>query len=474
MSAEQLQQLAAERQALATKQADVLAQLETHTGSSSGGSDGSSGSSSLDQRIAAAEAEVASLQAAIAARAALLADLQHKQQQLQQQEAQCELLQQRVAAKQEEADSLAANLAAVRSRPDAAAALQQQAREASMQAAAATSAAQQQRELLAARQQEVDQAGARLRSVQQQLQSLTPPPSASAQAQHASAGPVAAPAVSLAEAGYAVAAASAARAAASAAADSNSQQLGSLQQQLLKLQMQWEAAGRPLTPPATASLLALLHTKPHNNGSNSRQTVPLHSCFRLKDATAATTAGGVSPQQMEQLLTPLSVIAGPAVLQTLVAPSVAEANRVLAAAAGAGAAAGGGAGRGGKGGSSGSSAAGRRLKIWPLDNLSVHDSQQRQRAAQQQLGAQAVMLPLDFLEFDAGFRPALLRAFGGCVIAADDATAAAVVKQFGLSAVTLQVCGGGAGAVCGCKMDSYISANAREGCALVGGVAVSL
>jgi hypothetical protein len=76
--------------------------------------------------------------------------------------------------------------------------------------------------------------------------------------------------------------------------------------------------------------------------------------------------------------------------------------------------------------------------------------QQQQRAAQRQLGEQAVRLPLDLLEFDAVHRPALLRAFGGLVIAADDATAATLIKQFGLPSVTLQVgwVGWGNGLLC--------------------------
>jgi hypothetical protein len=126
------------------------------------------------------------------------------------------------------------------------------------------------------------------------------------------------------------------------------------------------------------------------------------------------------------------------VLQTLVAPSVLEANRLLAAAA-AGMGAVGGKGDRRSNATTTTSSSSRRLKIWPLDNLSVYDQERQQRAAQQQLGAQAVVLPLDLLEYEPIHRPALLRAFGGLVVAADDATAATLVERFGLSAVTLQV-----------------------------------
>jgi hypothetical protein len=287
-----------------------------------------------------------------------------------------------------------------------------------MQAAAAAAAVQQQQELLAGKQQEVQHADNRVQFLLQQWQAMgSPRDSNTDSSKHQTTAPeelAASVLTTPAEADCAVAAAAAAAAAAGAAAERQTQHLQGLQQQHIRLQVQAQATERPLTPAATASLLAQL-------GPGCR-TVPLHATFRLKDPAAA----GLNPDQFEQLLTPLSVIAGPAVLQTLVAPTVTEANRLLAAAA----AGGGRAAAGGVGSS-------KKLKIWPLDNLSVQDTQQRQRAAQQQLGQQAVMLPLDLLEFEGVHRPALLRAFGALVIAADDATAAVLVERFGLSAVTL-------------------------------------
>jgi chromosome segregation ATPase len=417
----QLQDLILQRKALATQQAEILAQLDNPSSDT-----GSSGS--LVEQIAAAEAQAASIQAAIAARGQWAAELEAKQQQLQQQDAQCEMLQRRVTDKQREAVTLKADLAAVRSSRDAAATLLQQAQDASMQAAAAAATVQQQQELLTTKQQEAQHAGSRVQFLQQQWQAMGSPRDSTADnAKHQTSSSkelTASVLTTAAEASCAVAAATAAAAAAAAAAGHQTQHLQGLQQQYMRLQVQAQATERPLTPAATASLLA-------QQGSSCR-TVPLHATFRLKDPEAA----GLNSDQLEQLLTPLSVIAGPAVLQTLVASTVTEANRLLAAAAAAAAGTAGG-GRGAAGGTGSS----KKLKIWPLDHLSVQDFQQRQRAAQQQLGQQAVMLPLDLLKFDGLYRPALLRAFGGLLIAADDATAAVLVERFGLSAVTLQVGG---------------------------------
>jgi chromosome segregation ATPase len=414
----QLQDLLLQRTELATQQAEILAQLDNRSSNT-----GSSGS--LVEQSAAAEAQAASIQAAIAARGQWAAELEAKQQQLQQQDAQCEMLQRRVTDKQREAVTLKADLAAVKSSRDAAATLLQQAQDASMQAAAAAATVQQQQELLTTKQQEAQHAGSRVQFLLQQWQAMGSPRDSTADnAKHQTSSSkelTASVLTTAAEASCAVAAATAAAAAAAAAAGHQTQHLQGLQQQYMRLQVQAQATERPLTQAATASLLA-------QQGSSCR-TVPLHATFRLKDPEAA----GLNSDQLEQLLTPLSVIAGPAVLQTLVASTVTEANRLLAAAA-AGTA---GGGRGAAGGTGSS----KKLKIWPLDHLSVQDFQQRQRAAQQQLGQQAVMLPLDLLKFDGLYRPALLRAFGGLLIAADDATAAVLVERFGLSAVTLQVGG---------------------------------
>ena len=48
-----------------------------------------------------------------------------------------------------------------------------------------------------------------------------------------------------------------------------------------------------------------------------------------------------------------------------------------------------------------------------------------------------VILPLELLGSKPGYHAAVVRAFGGCVIVKDDATAAQVVTQSGLACITL-------------------------------------
>lgn len=48
-----------------------------------------------------------------------------------------------------------------------------------------------------------------------------------------------------------------------------------------------------------------------------------------------------------------------------------------------------------------------------------------------------VVLPLELLQYEPGYHAAMVRAFGGSVIAKDDATAAQLVTQFGLACITL-------------------------------------
>lgn len=53
-------------------------------------------------------------------------------------------------------------------------------------------------------------------------------------------------------------------------------------------------------------------------------------------------------------------------------------------------------------------------------------------------GVTGVWLPLELVECEEPrYQPALARAFGGYVIACDDATAALLVQHYGLTSVTL-------------------------------------
>ncbi|MEW5314115.1 MAG: hypothetical protein WDW38_005635 [Sanguina aurantia] len=79
----------------------------------------------------------------------------------------------------------------------------------------------------------------------------------------------------------------------------------------------------------------------------------------------------------------------------------------------------------------------RRMRIWPLDRLQAQDRCAQQRAAQLHFGADKVFLPLDLLSYQHRYHSALLRAFGGYLIVADNATAAAVVTKYRLSSITL-------------------------------------
>ena len=51
--------------------------------------------------------------------------------------------------------------------------------------------------------------------------------------------------------------------------------------------------------------------------------------------------------------------------------------------------------------------------------------------------AGSVIIPLELLEFEAAYHGAMVRAFGGCMITQDDATAAKLVSQHGLPCITL-------------------------------------
>ena len=51
--------------------------------------------------------------------------------------------------------------------------------------------------------------------------------------------------------------------------------------------------------------------------------------------------------------------------------------------------------------------------------------------------AGSVVIPLELLDYEAAYHGAMVRAFGGCVIAQDDATAAKLVAQHGLPCITL-------------------------------------
>ena len=77
-------------------------------------------------------------------------------------------------------------------------------------------------------------------------------------------------------------------------------------------------------------------------------------------------------------------------------------------------------------------------RIWPLAGLAAADATAAQRRAAAQFAPGQVLLPLDLLAFAPADRPALLRAFGGCVIAADDTG-----SRWGIGLLALKVAGSG-------------------------------
>ena len=81
---------------------------------------------------------------------------------------------------------------------------------------------------------------------------------------------------------------------------------------------------------------------------------------------------------------------------------------------------------------------GRSVRVWPLDRLKPHDHTQRQRAIQAEFGATRVVLPVDLLEFDAPFAPAVRQAVGRSLLVEDDELAAEIVRRHGVPCVSFE------------------------------------
>lgn len=62
--------------------------------------------------------------------------------------------------------------------------------------------------------------------------------------------------------------------------------------------------------------------------------------------------------------------------------------------------------------------------------LACTDRTAAAREAQRELGADKVVLPLELLSFPEHVKPAMLRAFGGKLLAADSATAGLLAKRW--------------------------------------------
>lgn len=161
----------------------------------------------------------------------------------------------------------------------------------------------------------------------------------------------------------------------------------------------------PLTAPAIGSTAC-------GGGAGGVGPPPrrLHECFTVRQPEG---------QEAQQLAGALGVIASSS-LDVVVVSDLRQADAVMS----------GQEGRRGGGGS--------RLRIWPLAQLQPADQRVQQRQAAAALGgAGRVWLPLDCLDYSPECEPAVLRAFGGFVVAADDTVAAELVSCWGLSCVTL-------------------------------------
>ncbi|GJP29992.1 hypothetical protein CLOM_g22019 [Closterium sp. NIES-68] len=76
-------------------------------------------------------------------------------------------------------------------------------------------------------------------------------------------------------------------------------------------------------------------------------------------------------------------------------------------------------------------------RIWPLKSLVVDDRGHDQSFVKEEFQDGSVVLPLDLLEFDHHFRPALAKLFSSFVIARDDTVAADLALKHGIRSVTL-------------------------------------
>lgn len=177
------------------------------------------------------------------------------------------------------------------------------------------------------------------------------------------------------------------------------QQCQEARHDLLQAQMQFEVKQAAVSHSSHAqSLLRNTHV----------EAKTLHDAFSIKQPSCSDVRG---------MLKALAVICG-SNLDVMLVKDATAANPLLDASAHTG-------------------SKGARLRIWPLGNLAVTDRSAQHRRAQQQLGVDAVWLPMDLIQYEAAVQPAMLRAFGGYVIAADDRTAAELVERYGVSSVTL-------------------------------------
>ncbi|KAL3152957.1 hypothetical protein ABBQ38_011987 [Trebouxia sp. C0009 RCD-2024] len=153
-----------------------------------------------------------------------------------------------------------------------------------------------------------------------------------------------------------------------------------------------------------------LHQAPAGNAVPKHQM--LHECFSFKQPQST---------ELAPLVEALNLIAGDKLGNVLVDTAAAAAD-VLAWHS--------------KTRGVGHSSSRGALRVWDLQRLHSYDKLQQQKQAQAHFPAGHVILPLDLFKYQPAHHAAMVRAFGGLVIAKDDATAAQLVSQFGVACIT--------------------------------------
>ncbi len=173
-----------------------------------------------------------------------------------------------------------------------------------------------------------------------------------------------------------------------------------------------------------AAAAAGTHAPSADPGRAPSSSLMLSQCFRFRHEQVVDDR-----PPLESFLKALSAVAGPS-LGVLVCPGAAEAQAALRDPQRALAECG--------GGPQGASSSGK-LRIWPLGSITATDRTHQHRAAVRRLGPDLrAWLPLDLVRpVQARFAPALARAFGGMLVAADEAAASQLSAAHGLACVTL-------------------------------------
>jgi chromosome segregation ATPase len=350
--------------------------------------------------------------------------LQHQAQRMSSLQQQQELVQQQLAAAQQDVARLQALLD---SAAQAGSMAEQQARQVQLlqqQAVEAAAAVQQQQEQESQDQQQLQLAEQHLAGLQQQMQQLADAAGVTCE--------------ELLQSGAHTAASKTSSSSSKGALEALQRSAQQYQQQLLAADVKVSQLQAQLSSRVVQTLQRMLPTSSSRPSSRAPVTNSSRSGVGSSAGRSLDTPGGseradmccvmdaftvrnAADPQVQQLAPALAAVCGISTLGVVLVEGSVQVQQVLSALQAAG-----------------SSWRHGKVRLWPLDQLQARDLTHKQRAAQAGLGASKVFLPLDMLEFGPKYQPAMQRAFGGYVIAVDDATAAEVVNKYGLSCVTLQ------------------------------------